>query len=121
MPKELKPGWVYVNNDNPLGLEYAIHKETGWVYFEDGVKYSPEEIKILIETGGPPVSKGLHVVKKMFQGEIVRYEGKGTDDKGKSDKNGGGNNTGNNTDTGKEVPEITKNSPAIRQGELEIY
>jgi hypothetical protein len=69
MPKELKPGWVYVNNDNPIGLEYAIHKETGWVYFEDGVKYSPEEIKILIESGGP-ASKELHTVKKIFQGEI---------------------------------------------------
>jgi hypothetical protein len=73
MPKELKPGWVYVNKDNPIGLEYAIHKETGWVYFEDGVKYSPEEINILIESGGP-VSKSLHTVKKVFQGEIVRYE-----------------------------------------------
>jgi hypothetical protein len=81
MPKELKPGWIYVNNRNPIGFEYAIHEKTGWVYFEDGVRYSPEEIKILIESGGP-VSKSLHTVKKVFQGVIVRYEqGIGTNDK----------------------------------------
>jgi hypothetical protein len=73
MPKELKPGWIYVNNDNPMGLEYAIHEETGWVCFEDGVKYSPEEINVLIESGAS-ASKFLHTVKKVFQGEIVRYE-----------------------------------------------
>jgi hypothetical protein len=81
MPKELKPGWDYFGNDNPIGLEYAVHKESGWVYFEDGVKYSPEEIRILIESGAP-ASKSVHIVKKVFDGEIVRYEqGTGTNDK----------------------------------------
>jgi hypothetical protein len=120
MPKELKPGWVYVNNDNPIGLEYAIHEETGWVYFEDGIKYSPDEIKILIESGGP-ASKSLHTVKKIFQGEIVRYDGKGTDDKGKPDDYGEVQSESNNTSPGTKIPEIAGNSPSIRQGELDIY
>jgi hypothetical protein len=110
MPKELKPGWVYVNKDNPIGLEYAIHKETGWVYFEDGVKYSPEEIKILIESGGP-ASKSLHTVKKVFQGEIVRYEQ--------------GTGTNNVESPGPIVPAtldtVKNNSAAEKQAELEIW
>jgi hypothetical protein len=121
MPRELKPGWDYFNKDNPIGLEYAIHKETGWVYFEDGVKYSPEEIRILIESGGP-ASKSVHIVKKIFDGEIVRYEsGSGTNNKGKHDKGGGGNSINNNSASSGKVPETTGNSPAVRPGELEIY
>jgi hypothetical protein len=120
MPKELKPGWIYVNKDNPLGLEYAIHKETGWVYFEDGVKYSPDEIKILKESGGP-ASKELHTVKKIFQGEIVRYNGKGTDDKDKSNESGGGQSTLNNTPSGGNIPENATTSPESKNGELDIF
>jgi hypothetical protein len=119
MPKELKPGWVYVNNDNPIGLEYAIHEETGWVYFEDGVRYSPEEIEIIIKSGGP-VSKSLHTVKKVFQGEIVRYEQR-TNDKGKPNESGGGKNIDNNTNPNGKISEATGNSPIVRPGELDIY
>jgi hypothetical protein len=119
MPKELKPGWIYFNNDNPIGLEYAMHKETGWVYFEDGVKYNPEEFKILIESGGP-VSKSLHSVKKVFQGEIVRYEQE-TNDKGKPDESGGGQNTFNNTPSGGNIPENATTSPESKNGELDIF
>jgi hypothetical protein len=106
MPKELKPGWVYVNKDNPIGLEYAIHKETGWVYFEDGVRYSPEEIKIL---SGVPASKSLHTVKKVFQGEIVRYE------QGKYDKK----ITGPIAST--PLAATKNNNAAEKQKELEIW
>jgi hypothetical protein len=119
MPKELKPGWVYVNKDNPIGLKYAIHKETGWVYFEDGVKYSPEEIKILIESGNP-VSKSLHTVKKVFQGEIIRYE-QGTNDKGKSDESGGGKNTNKNTPSKGNISKNQETGPGLEYGELDIY
>jgi hypothetical protein len=72
MPKELKPGWIYFQDDNLIGVEYAIHEESGWVFFADGVKYSPDEIEILKESGG--CSKAAHNVKKIFQGEIIRYE-----------------------------------------------
>jgi hypothetical protein len=122
MPKELKPGWIYIHNDNPIGLEYAIHEETGWVYFEDGVKYSPEEIKILkfLFKSGDPISKSLHTVKKVFQGEIVRYEQE-TNDKRKSDESGNGKDTNNDTHTSGKIPETTRSSSVIRPGELDIY
>jgi hypothetical protein len=120
MPKELKPGWIYFTNDNLVGLEFAIHEETNWVYFEDGVKYSPEEIKILKESGGPP-SKELHTVKKVFQGEIVRYDGKGTDDKNKFNESGGGQNTDNNTPPGGSVPQDTTTGAESKNGELDLF
>jgi hypothetical protein len=110
MPKELKPGWDYFSNDNPIGLEYAVHKESGWVYFEDGVKYNPEEINILIESGNP-VSKSLHTVKKVFQGEIVRYEQ--------------GSETNNKESPGSIVPAAPaaaeSDNTAEKQLELEIW
>jgi hypothetical protein len=108
MPKTLKPGWIYVNKNSPIGIEYAIHKETGWVYFEDGVKYSPEEISIIIESGGR-VSKSLHTVKKVFQGEIVRYE----------------QGTHNEESTGPIAPiplsAVQNDNTAEKQEELEIW
>jgi hypothetical protein len=121
VPKELKPGWTYFTDDNLIGLEYAVHNETGWVYFSDMVKYSPEEIKILKESGITP-TKQLHRVKKIFDGEIVRYEPRsGTTDKGKHIESGGGKNNSVNSDSGPKVPETTGSRETVRDGELEIY
>jgi hypothetical protein len=119
--KERKPGWVYVKDDNPMGVEYAVHIETGWVYFADGVRYSPEEIKILVESGGP-VSRELHTVKKVFQGEIVRYEsGSETNIEGKRNEGGGGKNNAVNKNTGAKIPDINGTKPQSENGELEIF
>jgi hypothetical protein len=118
MPKELKPGWIYINNDNPIGLEYAIH-ETGWVYFEDGVRYSPEEIRILKESGGP-ASKSVHNIKKIFNGEIVRYEQK-TNIKGNPGESNTDKNTFNNTPSGENMSENATISSQPEQEELDIF
>jgi hypothetical protein len=119
--KEQKPGWEYYHSEK-LNLDYALHKKTGWVYFEDKVRYSPEEIKILHDSGTGEVTVELHNVKKIFEGEIVRYESRtGTTDKRKQDESGGGEDNNNNTNPGGKVPETTGTSPAVWEGELDIY
>lgn len=115
MPKEHKPGWVYFKND-VLNKEFAVHEETGWVYSEDGVRYSPDEIKILDEAGGI-IEPALHNVKLVFGGEVVKYEsGTGTIDKSGSEKN-----KIDNPSSGKSVSENTYKIPEPKQGELDIY
>jgi hypothetical protein len=69
-----KPGWVYCYSEL-LKLKFAIHEETGWVYFEDGVRYSPEEIDTIKQSGGM-IDIAIHSVKKSFNGEIVKNETK---------------------------------------------
>ena len=72
MPKERKPGWVYVLSD-AIKKEYAFHIETGWVYFEDGVRYSPEELQIISEGCGT-LTPDIHNVKLLIGGEVVKNE-----------------------------------------------
>jgi hypothetical protein len=121
MPKEQKPGWLYVEADNPIKKEYAIHLATGWVYFVDGVKYSPEEIKI-IASSGELASLAVHNIKKVFGGEIIKYEsGSGTSDKGKQDESGGPKGTDNPSAIGGKVPANSGNSAGYESGELDIF
>ncbi|GHU66555.1 hypothetical protein FACS189447_07660 [Spirochaetia bacterium] len=125
MPKEPKPGWLYVEADNPIKKEYAIHLATGWVYFVDGVKYSPEEIK-LIAASGEFASLAVHNIKKVFGGEIVKYEsesesGSGTTDKGKQNESGGPKGTDNPPTIGGKVPANSGYSAGDESGELDIF
>jgi hypothetical protein len=121
MPKEQKPGWLYAKDDNPIGVEYAVHIETGWVYFADGVRYSPEEIKIIQQWGGP-ASRDIHIIKKVFNGEIVRYEsGSGTNIEGKCNEGGSGNNNAVNQSASAKIPDTNRISPETENGELEIF
>jgi hypothetical protein len=69
MPKEFKPGWEYMNSEI-LGQEIAIHLESGGVYCEDGVRYSPDEIRI-VGNSGAEITLGVHRVKSLFRGTIV--------------------------------------------------
>lgn len=120
MSKERKPGWVYVLSD-VLKKEYAYHKESGWVYFEDGVKYSPEELKIICEGGGQ-LTPAIHNAKLLLGGEVVKDEQRTTaDNKGKPDEGGGGKNPVNDSHNAGKVQNITGHSPEVQQGELEIY
>ncbi|GHU75327.1 hypothetical protein FACS189461_1370 [Spirochaetia bacterium] len=70
MPKEFKPGWKYIYSET-LGQEIALHLETGRVYCEDGVQYKPEEI-VIMEKSKAEITPGLHRVKALFEGTIVR-------------------------------------------------
>ena len=63
------PDWFYKYSEN-LKQNIALNKKTGWVYCEDGTKYSPEENAILKSTG-QPIPLQVHIVKKMFAGVLV--------------------------------------------------
>jgi hypothetical protein len=63
-----------------LGMDYCMHKVTGEVIFQDGVRYIQQEILLLKELKDNPdiskekkaeVIKNLHAIKKEFSGEIT--------------------------------------------------
>jgi len=86
MSKEKKPGWTYYKSEL-FNEEFAIHDETGWLYFENGARYSPEEIKIIVESGN--LDLATHRVKTLIEGEIVTYgNGTETENKRKPVENG---------------------------------
>ena len=61
--------WIYKYSEN-LKQNIALSKKSGWVYCEDGTKYSPEEYSILKSTG-QPIPLQVHILKKMFDGVLV--------------------------------------------------
>jgi hypothetical protein len=71
MPKKFIPGWEYFYSDS-LKQEIAMHIKTGAVYCEDGTVYKPEEIKIM-RAAKLEASPGVHLVKKVFRGEIINF------------------------------------------------
>jgi hypothetical protein len=71
MPKEFKPGWEYIYTEI-LKQEIAVNIKTGKVYCEDGTVYSPEEIKIM-DTAMQEIPPEVHLVKKVFGGEITGF------------------------------------------------
>jgi hypothetical protein len=46
--------------------------KTGKVFCEDGTVYSPEEIKIM-DNAKQEITLGIHLVKKIFGGEITDF------------------------------------------------
>jgi hypothetical protein len=66
-----KPGWAYYYSD-VLQKKFAIH-ESGWVRFEDGVMYSPEEVQ-LIGHGGCKLEPAVHDIKLFFKGEVIKSD-----------------------------------------------
>ena len=119
MPKEKKPGWQYYKSEF-FDEEFAIHIETGWVYFEKGAKYSPAEIKLMTDNG-EKLDMATHKIKTIIGGELVAYERKGTDDKGKSVTGGAGKNPDNAKHTGGVIQGNTQSDIQSREGELEIW
>ena len=65
-----KPGWTYIYSEE-LKQNIARHDKSGWVYCEDGTKYSPEEIK-KITKNHKCISLQAHIIKKVFNGEIIK-------------------------------------------------
>lgn len=61
--------WIYIYSEI-LKQEIAINKKNLWVYCKDGVKYSPEEYKIIQEHGQANLQ--VHILKSMFDGKIVK-------------------------------------------------
>ena len=119
MPKEKKPGWQYFKSEF-FDEEFAIHLETGWVYFEKGAKYSPAEIKLMTDNGAK-IDMATHKVKTIIKGESVAYERKGTDDKGKSNDSGGGSDKYINSDTGGKISETAGIAKGDESELFDIY
>jgi hypothetical protein len=71
MPKEFKSGWNYFYSAE-LKQEVAVNIKTGLAYCEDKTIYKPEEIKIM-DTAKQKITPGVHLVKKVFGGEIVDF------------------------------------------------
>ncbi len=65
-----KPGWTYIYSEE-LKQMIARHDASGWVYCEDGTKYSPKEIAI-ISKNHKLIDKSAHLIKKVFEGEIIQ-------------------------------------------------
>lgn len=70
---ERKPGWEYIYSET-LNQEIACHIKTGWVYCQDGTKYSPKEIDLLKEAVIP---KAVHDIKHLFDGTIIEVGERG--------------------------------------------
>jgi hypothetical protein len=122
MPKkEHQPGFIYIKSET-LNQEIALSEKSGWVFCEDGTRYSPGEIKILDAGGNGVITQGVHNVKKVFGGEVVKLERNiQGDGQKKPVESGSGNSIPDNTNPGKKIPEATGNSPAGWPGELDIY
>ena len=119
MPKERKPGWIYCFSKT-LEEEFAFHKKTGWVYFERGAKYSPEEIKMIKENGGT-IDFETHKIKTVMKGEIVKYDRIGTDDKGKSAESSTGNNKSIDLNPGGKISETAGTAKKDESELFDIY
>jgi hypothetical protein len=126
MPKEFRPGFIYIKSAE-LNQEVAFSLKSGWIYCEDRgpdgklVNYSPEEMEILKASESKKITPGVHGVKKIFGGRIVKYEEPGSSNKGKSDAGKKSNSTADNSYSGGKIPEATGNGPNFKPGELDIY
>lgn len=66
-----------------LNQEYCVHKKTGQIIFQDGTKYTQEEIKLLNKIKNDDslnneqkekLIKDLHQLKNTFDGTIITDE-----------------------------------------------
>ena len=67
-----KPGWTYIYLEE-LKQHIARHDASGWIYCEDGTKYSPQELALITNNWQKPheLPLSVHLLKKEFGGEIV--------------------------------------------------
>ena len=120
MAKTYKPGFFYINSAI-LKQEVAMNVKTCRVYCEDGVQYSPREILLFYEADCE-IDVGIHLVKKVFGGEVVKVErnirGNG---QAKQIESGKGNADDNNGNPGEKMAGTNGNGEAKGNGELDIY
>ena len=67
-----KGDWQYIESES-LKQTIAFDRNSGWLFCKDGTKYSPEELAKITQnwTGGMEMPLSVHLVKKMFGGEII--------------------------------------------------
>jgi hypothetical protein len=120
MAKEYKPGFNYYKS-NILKQEIAMNKNTGWVYCEDGVRYSPQELLLFCEAGCE-IDIGTHLVKRVFAGEVIKIERNiRGDNQAKQIEGGTTNGKPDNSTSGKEIPDTNGDGTGSKDGELDIY
>jgi hypothetical protein len=119
MEKKRNPNFIYMHSE-ALKQEIAISKKTGDVTCADGVKYSNAEVQI-VASGGVEVTLAEHRVKKIFGGEIVRYERTGSDNPGKQAPPAGGDGVNNTENSDAEMAGPSKDGEGDASGELDIF
>jgi hypothetical protein len=120
MAKTYKPGFIYYNSEN-LKQEIAMNRKTSRVYCEDGAQYTPQEMLLFYEAG-IEIDEGVHIVKRVFNGEVIRIERNvGTNDQAKQIEGGRGADTPNNSSPGEKIPGANETGAAGASGELDIY
>jgi hypothetical protein len=120
MAKTYKPGFLYLKSGN-LKQEIAMNRKTGWVYCEDGAQYSPQEMLLFYEAGSE-IDAGVHIVRKVFNGEVIKIERNvGTNGQAKQIESGGGTDTPNNKSSGEKIQGDNEAGTANASGELDIY
>jgi hypothetical protein len=120
MAKTYKPGFVYMKSRH-LKQEIAMNVKTGWVYCEDGALYSPQEMLLFYEAGAE-IDVVTHVVKRIFNGEVVKIERKmGTNGQAKPVEIGSGASAPDNSNPGEKIPGSYGNGSPGTDGELDIY
>jgi len=119
MEKKRNPNFIYIKSDL-LHQEVAVSKKTGWVFCEDGVKYSPAEVEVVYKASRV-LDMATHQVKKIIGGEIVGYEPEASD-KGKPVENGGGAESQDSGGSpGGEAPSINEAGAENRNELFDIY
>ena len=66
-----KGDWQYMDSKT-LGQTIAFDKNTGWLYCQDGTRYSPQELAKITKNWTQAIDFPLqvHLLKKEFGGEI---------------------------------------------------
>jgi hypothetical protein len=120
MEKEYKPGFIYIKSGS-LKQEIAVSIKTCRVYCEDGAMYSPQEMLLFYEAG-VEVDAVAHVVKRIFNGEVVKIERKmGASGRAKPVEIGSGTGAPDGSNPGEKIQGSNGNGPPGTDGELDIY
>jgi hypothetical protein len=120
MAKTYKPGFVYYNSEN-LKQEIAMNRKTSRVYCEDGAQYSPQEMLLFYEAG-IEIDAGVHIVKRVFNGEVIKIERNvGAEGQAKQIESGTGNADDNNGNPGEKMADTNRNGTEQGNGELDLY
>ena len=68
----MKGKWTYIQSQS-LNQCVAFDENSGWLFCEDGTKYSPQELAKLTQNWqkAQELPLQVHIVKKAFGGTIV--------------------------------------------------
>ena len=72
-----KGDWQYIKSES-LNQTIAFDSNSGWLFCKDGTKYSPQELAKITQdwTCSIELPLSVHLVKKMFGGQIISVKRK---------------------------------------------